>query len=130
MTLLLLLLGAHYLADFPLQGDHISRNKGKVFRESIGFHCLTAHAMIHGLLAAAVLGWQGHSLGWAVLIGASHWLIDFGKSWEGWPLGWRLTDGATWAGNPDARGLYGINVDQALHGIVILAIGLLSEPSP
>lgn len=126
MSLFLLLIGAHYLADFPLQGDHISKHKGKVFIESIGFHCLTAHAAIHGLLAAAVLGAMGQSLGWALVIAVTHWLIDFGKSWKRWPSNWRITDGAKWAGNPDARGLYGTNIDQGLHGLVLLAVGVMA----
>lgn len=117
MTLLLALIAGHYLADFPLQTDIIAKNKGKVFRESIGFHCLTAHAAIHGLVAGVV----SEALPVAVAVGVSHWLIDFGKSWEGWPENWRITNGARWAGNPTARGLYGINVDQALHiGVLVL----------
>lgn len=126
MSLLFLLVGSHYLADFPLQGDHISKHKGKVFIESIGFHCLTAHAMIHGLLAAAVLLATGHGIAGAVGIAVSHWLIDFGKSWERWPSSWRITQGARWDGNPDARGLYGINVDQSLHGLVLVLVAVLA----
>lgn len=123
VSLFLLLLAGHYLADFPLQGDHIAQNKGKVFKESIGFHCLTAHALIHGLTAAAILGVMGYSWLWgAILVAVTHWLIDFGKSWEGWPDNWRITQGAKWAGNPNARGLYGINVDQAMHVAVLLVL--------
>lgn len=113
------LLAGHYLADFPLQSQHIAENKGKVFIEAIGFHCLTAHAAIHGLVAGYIAGfWAG------LIVAVTHWLIDFGKSWEGWPEGWRITDGARWAGNPDARGLYGINVDQALHVAVLVGVAL------
>lgn len=126
MSLLLLLIAGHYLADFPLQGDHIAKNKGKVFIESIGFHCLTAHAAIHGLVAAAVLSSQGRPIQLALFVAVTHWLIDFGKSWEGWPDKWRITDGARWAGNPEARGLYGINVDQCLHGLVLVAVAVFA----
>jgi len=64
---------------------------------------------------------------WAgVIVGVTHWLIDFGKSWEGWPEHWRITDGAKWSGNPNARGLYGINVDQALHVLVIAIVAAIS----
>ena len=107
------LAAGHYLADFPLQTETIAKNKGKVFIESIGFHALTAHAAMHGLVAGLLAGWLGYE--WllpALIVGGTHWLIDFGKSWERWPSGWRITDGAKWPGNPDARGLYGINVDQ------------------
>jgi hypothetical protein len=126
MTMLLLLIGAHYLADFPLQGDHIAKQKGRVFIDAIGFHCLTAHAAIHGILAAAVLASQGAWLGWALVVAVTHWLIDFGKSWERWPDNWRITQGAKWSGNPDAHGLYGINVDQSLHGLVLVAVAVFA----
>lgn len=125
MSELLLLFAAHYLADFPLQPEFVAKNKGKVFIESIGFHCLTAHAFIHGLAVAAVMTALGHSWEWPfVFVAVTHWLIDFGKSWEGWPENFRITDGAVWEGNPGARGLYGINVDQTLHAIVLVAIWL------
>lgn len=122
MSALILLWAGHYLADFPLQPDHVAKNKGKVFVEAIGFHCLTAHAFIHGLVAGGVASFLGHD--WLlplVVVAVTHWLIDFGKSWERWPENWRITDGAKWAGNPNARGLYGINVDQALH-LAVMAV--------
>ncbi|KKL67724.1 hypothetical protein LCGC14_2132150 [marine sediment metagenome] len=126
IELFLLLAAGHYLADFPLQGDAIARNKGKVFVESVGFHALTAHAAIHALVAAGVAMVLGYDWLWAFLVvGATHWLIDFGKSWERWPDSWRITDGARWPGNPDARGLYGINVDQALHMAVPVGLAAL-----
>lgn len=118
-----LILG-HYVADFPLQPDFVAKSKGKVFKASIGFHTLTAHAAIHAFVAGGIALALGYS--WlfpAIAVGATHWLIDFGKSWEMWPESWRITEGAKWAGNPDARGLYGINVDQALHMTVIVGVG-------
>lgn len=121
--LLLLLIAGHYLADFPLQPDFVAKQKSRVFFESIGFHCMTAHAMIHGLVAAAVSGVLGHS--WLlpfVVVAVTHWLIDFGKAWDGWPDNWRITQGAKWSGKPDARGLYGINVDQVLHVAVLVIV--------
>ena len=124
---MLALIAGHYLADFPLQSDVIAKNKGKAFREAIGFHCLTAHAAIHGLVAATILWWmlEPHVLVPALTVAVTHWLIDFGKSWEGWPEHWRITNGAKWSGNPTARGLYGINVDQALHLSVMLAVSIV-----
>ena len=116
----LLLLGGHYLADFPLQSEHIAANKGKVFKASIGFHCLTAHAAIHGLLAAMAMIVLGRPyLVVFLVIAVSHWLIDFGKSWQGWPDNFRITQGAKWAG---AKGLYGINIDQLLHVGVLVGL--------
>ena len=120
MVMFLTLLAGHYLADFPLQGDMVAKNKGKVFIESIGFHCLTAHAAIHGLVAAYIAGFEV-----GLFVAVTHWLIDFGKSWEGWPENWRITNGAKWAGSPNARGLYGINVDQSLHVLVLIASVLI-----
>jgi Protein of unknown function (DUF3307) len=123
IELLLLLIAGHYLADFPLQPDFVAKQKSRVFFESIGFHCLTAHAMIQGLVAAAIAGALDYP--WLmpfVVVAITHWLIDFGKAWDGWPDNWRLTQGAKWAGKPDARGLYGINVDQALHGLVMFIV--------
>jgi hypothetical protein len=121
--LLTLLLAGHYLADFPLQPDFVAKMKSRVFFESIGFHCLTAHAMIHGLVAAAVLAALGYP--WLApfwIVAGTHWVIDFGKAWDGWPDNWRITQGARWSGKPDARGLYGINVDQALHVVVLVVL--------
>src|SRR5262245_4899463 len=126
--LLLLLIAGHYLADFPLQPDFVAKMKSRVFFESIGFHCLTAHAMIHGLVAAAVASVLGYA--WLMpflVVAITHWLIDFSKAWDGWPDNWRITQGAKWSGKPDARGLYGINVDQALHMLVLLIVAVVSR---
>jgi hypothetical protein len=119
MTLFLTLLAGHYLADFPLQPPFVAEKKGLVFIESIGFHALTSHAAIHGLVAGYIAGSEA-----GLIVAVSHWLIDFGKAWQGWPENWRITNGAKWAGNPGARGLYGINVDQSLHVLVLIAVVL------
>ncbi|KKK80235.1 hypothetical protein LCGC14_2825530 [marine sediment metagenome] len=101
----------------------IARNKGKVLFESIGFHCLTAHAMIHaGLagLAAALLGFP-----WVLpflAVGVSHWLLDFCKSWRGFRT-WHLTRGAR--KGPQECGLWGINIDQAFHVLVLVILALV-----
>ena len=122
IELFLALLAAHYVADFPLQGDMIARNKGKVFFQAIGFHCLTSHAIIHAGMAglvAALLGfpWVAPFLA----VGITHWLIDFGKSWQGFE-NFHLTEGAR--EGPQLHGLYSINVDQALHVGVLAAVAL------
>lgn len=125
IELFLLLIAGHYLADFGLQPDFVAKMKSRVFFEAMGFHCLTAHAMIHGLVAAAVAGVLGY--GWLmpfVVVAITHWLIDFGKAWDGWPDAWRITQGAKQSGKPDARGLYGINADQALHIFVLIIVAL------
>lgn len=122
----LLFAAGHYLADFPLQPAFVAQKKGRVFFEAIGFHCLTAHAMIHALVAAVIAVVLGHHWLMAFLVvGVTHWLIDFGKAWDGWPEGWQITQGAKWEGKPDARGLYGINLDQALHMLVLVIVAAL-----
>ena len=123
VALFLALLAAHCVADFPLQSDVIARHKGKVLFEAIGFHCLTAHAIIHaGLagLAAALLGFP-----WVLpflAVGVSHWALDFCKSWRGFDT-WHLTRGAR--KEPQSVGLWGINVDQTLHVLTLLILALV-----
>lgn len=89
--LLFAFLVAHALADFPLQGEYVAREKVRcmaVSRESWVI-ALTAHALIHGGAAWIVSGQPG--------IGAfevaAHWLIDWKKG----------------------EGKFGALVDQGLH---------------
>lgn len=112
--LVLLLWAGHYLADFPLQPAFVAEKKGLCFVESIGFHCLTSHAFIHGLVAGLLTS----RFDVAMLVGVTHWLIDFGKSsvlLRSCPH----TKGAR--KGPQTTGLYGINIDQTLHFAVIVA---------
>lgn len=93
-----LLLCAHALCDYPLQGDFLAR--GKNHKQPIPgipwYQCLAAHALIHGL--AVTLITQRMDLG--MLETALHIVIDYGKS-DGW---------------------YGYNTDQMLHIICKLLI--------
>jgi hypothetical protein len=81
----------HALADFPLQGDYLAREKQR--RKAAGKRewliALTSHSLIHAGGVWLVSGW--------VILGAAelvlHWLIDFGKG----------------------EGKYGYATDQALH---------------
>ncbi len=124
IELFLALIAAHYVADFPLQGDMIARNKGLVFFQAIGFHCLTAHAIIHAGMAGLVAALLGFPWVWPFLaVGLSHWLIDFCKSWQGFDADLHLTKGAR--AGPQEYGLYGINVDQVLHAAVLLVVALV-----
>lgn len=110
----------HYLADFPLQPAFVAEKKGLVFVESIGFHCLTAHASIHGLVAGFIansLGFEQYFL-FGLIVGITHWLIDFGKSSVLIDDRFPHTKGAR--NEYQKQGLYGINIDQTLHFIVIL----------
>lgn len=117
--LLWTLWAGHYLADFPLQPEFVAKQKSLVFIESIGFHCLTAHAFIHGLVAGVLSGhlWVG------AVVGLTHWVIDFGKASK-LLVNLPHTKGAR--KGPQTSGLYGINIDQALHLAVIAVIAGVS----
>jgi hypothetical protein len=95
--------------------------KGRVFIESIGFHCLTAHAFIHGLVAGAITQsfWAG------LVVGVTHWIIDFGKSSQLLDDRFPHLPGAR--KGPQTHGLYGVNVDQALHFLVIVLLVLFGD---
>lgn len=117
---LIIFWAGHYLADFPLQPAFVADLKKKVFIESIGFHCLTAHAFIHGLTAgfiASQLGFNEWFL-FGFIVGIAHWFIDCGKACELLDDRFPHTEGAR--KGPQTAGLYGINIDQSLHFIVIL----------
>lgn len=118
IQLLITLWAGHYLADFPLQPAFVADLKKKIFQESIGFHCLTAHAFIHGLVAGAIT--QNFTAG--LIVGVTHWLIDCGKACELLDDRFPHTKGAR--RGPQTAGLYGINIDQALHFIVILGVAI------
>lgn len=119
MENLIIFWAGHYLADFPLQPAFVAEKKGLVFIESIGFHCLTAHASIHGLVAGLI----AHQLGYVdwftfgLIVGVTHWLIDFGKSSKLIDNKFPHTKGAR--NSYQTQGLYGINVDQFLHLVVM-----------
>ena len=102
-----LLLIAHALTDYPLQGRFIAefKNPGgpELDGERVWPWVLSAHALIN---AGGVLVVTG-SLALSVLEAATHWLIDFGKG----------------------RRAYGFRVDQALHvaSKLLLAVAAASH---
>ena len=85
MTLLVLLIAGHVVADFYLQPSHwISQRTQRHFSAP----CLYWHGAIHGLLAALmlVLVTETHPLtivAYALLLGGSHIIIDGLKSYAG-----------------------------------------------
>lgn len=96
METLFLLLAAHALLDYPLQGDFLAKAKHPLDREVSAYmgkgfwvHALTSHALIQGGGVAVVTGiwWLG------LFETIAHWIIDYGKCM------WR----------------YSIHVDQFLH---------------
>jgi len=96
------LLGAHYVADFAMQNDYVAQAKAKVHTAPDGIHALTAHAVHHAVAAAVLLGLLGFP--WlvpALIVGATHWAIDYGKAVRGW---------------------YGYHIDQILHLAVAVVL--------
>lgn len=91
LTILLLMISGHALCDYPLQGDFLA--KGKNHKAPIPgvpfYHCLLAHAAIHGGMVGLVTGstWLG------LAEFGVHTAIDYGK----------------------CDGRFGFDVDQALH---------------
>ena len=81
---------AHALADFPLQGDFLSKNKSRSHAKqvseqcpnlppSLWFYCLTAHSLIHAGFVWIVSG----SVALAAIETVVHWVTDYAKC-EGW----------------------------------------------
>lgn len=70
------LLLAHYLLDYPLQGDFLAQTKGKYF------YSLFAHSMIYGLGMAFVLNLLGADfiVLKAIVLVSSHIFIDYIKA--------------------------------------------------
>lgn len=89
---------AHYVADYPLQGDFLATTKGKYW------YSLLAHSIIYGLCIALTLKLIGVFAIWKifVLIG-SHLIIDYKK--------------AT-AKNKDKALTTYLYIDQSLHLII------------
>ena len=100
--MLFLLIAGHALADYPLQNEAMATCKNRnahlpLQKEVPWYYWLTAHALIHGMVAATiVICWTNdRTLGIAIgLLEASvHWVIDELKN----------------------EGITNIHIDQALH---------------
>lgn len=90
-TMLCLLIVAHAVADYPLQGDFLARAKNRT-APIPGFpfwQALTAHAVIHGGMVGIITG----NIGLGLAEVAAHWITDDLK----------------------CRGKIGLNTDQAIH---------------
>lgn len=75
ITSMMFLLGAHYIADFPLQSDFVARMKGK------RLYILFAHAMIYATVVSAILMFLWRYADWKFgVILITHMLIDYWKS--------------------------------------------------
>lgn len=80
IEIFLLMIVAHALCDYPLQGDFLAQTKRRdhEFNKSIPFlwvHSLTSHAIIHGGAVGLITGvwWLG------VAEFVCHWIIDYAK---------------------------------------------------
>jgi hypothetical protein len=69
------LLGAHFIADYPLQGDFLAQTKGKYW------YSLMAHSIIYATVIGLCLMFLGSYAFWKVaLIYVSHLIIDYKKA--------------------------------------------------
>lgn len=99
---ILLLIGAHYVADFAMQNDYVATAKADTARPDWA-HALTAHSVHHAVAAGVALAVLG--LPWlsgAIAVGLTHWLIDYGKAVRKW---------------------YGYHADQLMHLAVCVIVG-------
>lgn len=74
----LLLVGLHFLLDYPLQGDFLATQKSPKYAPRIipWYHANFAHAAIHGLGVGIILGSYLWAIGEVIL----HFWIDHKKS--------------------------------------------------
>lgn len=105
MELLFALTVAHYIGDFPLQGDFLGTMKGKFD------YLLFSHALIWAGVICAVLGYFNAFAWWKVLfLLIGHILIDRWKA--------RKEDKT----NALTKDLW---IDQALHAVQIITVAVL-----
>lgn len=90
-TMLFLLIGAHALADYPLQGDFLAqaKNRNTAIGKLFWPHALFAHSMIHGSAVLLITG--------SMLAACLEVLIHAGTDWL------------------KCEGTISLNVDQAIH---------------
>ena len=75
------LLIAHALFDYPLQGDFLSRNKNRHYKDEnnnvkgLWIHCLTSHSILHAGSIWLITG----SFIIGIMEFVLHWIIDFLK---------------------------------------------------
>ena len=75
------LLIAHALFDYPLQGDFLSKNKNRHYKDEnnnvkgLWIHCLTSHSILHAGSVWLITG----SFIIGIMEFVLHWIIDFLK---------------------------------------------------
>ena len=105
MTNILWVLLAHYIADYPLQGDFLAQTKSKYW------YSLLAHSIIYGLTIALCYKLIDVFAIWkAIVLIGSHMIIDYKK--------------AT-AKNKDKALTTYLYIDQILHLIINIILLLI-----
>ena len=105
MANILWVLLAHYIADYPLQGDFLAQTKGKYW------YSLFVHSIIYGLTIALCFKLIGVFAIWKVIVlVGSHIIIDYKK--------------AT-AKNKDKALTTYLYIDQILHLIINIILLLI-----
>ena len=100
----LILVSAHFLADFPLQGEWMAKEKYSVFKTQLGTVALFAHAFIQALIVGIIAWLLGYDFyTFFLVVGVTHFLIDLGK----------------------IKGKYGVLTDQLLHYAVLIVLILI-----
>lgn len=101
------LVGAHYVADFAMQNDFVAKAKADT-KDPHHEHALVAHCMHHAVtsgLAMLLVEASYPTAFWAAVCTAgTHYIIDHGKA---------------------VKKLYGIHVDQTLHLASALLIAFM-----
>lgn len=79
--LLFLLVAAHALADYPLQGDFLAqaKNRNTALGKQFWPHALFAHSMIHGGFVLLLTGSALLAMAEVVIHAATDWLKCEGK---------------------------------------------------
>lgn len=77
LAMLFLLIAAHCVCDYPLQGEFLAqaKNRNTVIGKAFWKHALFAHSMIHGTAVLVLTG----SLALAVVEVVAHAVIDWFK---------------------------------------------------
>jgi len=108
LIILFWLFCAHFIADYPMQSKEMAKYKNKKNSPippknakpvSVWFAYLTAHAFIHAGFSALIVGPL-----FGFIIGICHWVQDYFK----------------------CKIQYSPNLDQIIHVIVLIIIGVLS----
>jgi hypothetical protein len=110
LTIVVLLLTKHFIADFPLQNQYML---GKA--KSEGWQLpLFAHCAVHMILTLAVLGFVCPRLWWlAIVEGAAHFVIDRIKAAPTLGGRWNISQWQFWSA---------LGLDQYAHQMCYVAM--------